>query len=49
MCRTDPKLNDKTNKLQQTIFQSLDRRAKKKPRIDVDSDIEISNDEEREQ
>ena len=32
-----------------SIFQSLDRRAKKKPRIDVDSDIEISNDEEREQ
>ena len=40
---------EKTNKRQQTIFQSFDRRAKKKPRIDVDSNIEISNDEEHKQ
>ena len=39
----------KTNKRQQTVFQSFDRCVKKKPRIDVDLDIEISDDEEHEQ
>ena len=43
------KLIEKTNKRQYTIFQSFDRRTKKKPRIDVDSDLEISDNEQHEQ
>ena len=43
------KLIEETNKRRQTIFQSFDRSAKEKPCIDVDLDIEISDDEEHEQ
>ena len=49
MCERTEKLIEKINKQQQTLFQSFDCRAKKKPRIDVDSDIEISDDEEHKQ
>ena len=49
LCERTQKLIEKTNKQQQSIFQSFDCRTKKKPRIDVDSDIEISDDEEHEQ
>ena len=43
------KLIKKTNKRQQTIFHSFDCFVKKKRRIDVDLDIDISDVEEHEQ
>ena len=49
VCERTEKLIEKINKQQQTLFQSFDCRTKKKPRIDVDSDIEISGDEEHKQ